>query len=338
MIIKESQMQMTSVYGYQRTLATSERISDRVDLTAEGEESPAKQETDLIEISTDAKKANEIDSSRFKLSDRDKLRLQIIQRIFEFISGKKLKLSAPLDLQENNSSSQRLQLIPVSSASLSRLVTREVSQTYQEKEKVAFSAQGIVKTADGREINLDISFNMSRSFTQHFEYREMMVQTIDPLVINFNAPNASLSQEKMEFDLDADGNADSISFVGSGSGFLALDLNEDGEINDGRELFGPQTGNGFNELAQYDSDNNGWIDENDPIYDRLRIWTKNENGDLELLALGEKGVGAIYLGNISTEFAYKDDNNQTDGQLRSSGVFLNENGTAGTIQQIDLVG
>ena len=41
----------------------------------------------------------------------------------------------------------------------------------------------------------------------------------------------------------------------------ALDINEDGKINDGKELFGTASGNGFGDLAAYDQDNNGWIDE-----------------------------------------------------------------------------
>lgn len=79
-------------------------------------------------------------------------------------------------------------------------------------------------------------------------------------------------------DLDADGMEDQISFVLPGSGFLALDLNGDGRINDGRELFGPETGDGFAELARYDEDGNQWIDENDPVFERLRIWTKDAEG------------------------------------------------------------
>ena len=39
-----------------------------------------------------------------------------------------------------------------------------------------------------------------------------------------------------------------------------------------------KTGNGFSELAEYDSDGNGWIDENDEVYDQLKVWVKDENG------------------------------------------------------------
>ena len=77
------------------------------------------------------------------------------------------------------------------------------------------------------------------------------------------------------FDIDADGEEESISYLQGGSGYLALDKNGDGVINDGSELFGTKSGDGFADLAEYDADGNGWIDENDPIFDKLLIWAKD---------------------------------------------------------------
>ncbi|NLD47470.1 MAG: hypothetical protein GX660_09755, partial [Clostridiaceae bacterium] len=141
---------------------------------------------------------------------------------------------------------------------------------------------------------------------------------------------------KINFDLDFDGKTEQISFVSKESGFLALDLNNDGVINDGRELFGPQTGDGFSELAKYDLDENNWIDENDAVFSKLKIWVKDDSGKDMLFTLAEKGIGALYLGNVNTPFSLKDASNNLNGVIRKSGVFLKENGTAGTIQHIDL--
>ena len=63
---------------------------------------------------------------------------------------------------------------------------------------------------------------------------------------------------------------------------------------------------------------------------------KDAAGKDVLMALGQKGVGAIYLGNVSTSFALKGAGNQTNGELQRTGIYLNENGSAGTIQHIDL--
>ncbi|MCR5102232.1 MAG: hypothetical protein K6B41_12820, partial [Butyrivibrio sp.] len=120
-------------------------------------------------------------------------------------------------------------------------------------------------------------------------------------------------------------------------GFLALDKNDDGKINDGAELFGTKSGDGFSDLAEYDEDSNGWIDENDSIFSKLKVWTKDENGNDKLLKLKEADVGAIYLGNADTEFSYKDMAGETNGVLRKTGIYLKESsGAAGTVAHVDL--
>ena len=160
---------------------------------------------------------------------------------------------------------------------------------------------------------------------------------MDPLVINLDTNIASLSDQKFEFDIDSDGILDSISSLEGGSGYLALDKNGDGIINDGSELFGTKSGVGFKDLMIYDEDGNGWIDENDEIFSKLLIWSKDENGNDELYHLKEAGVGAICLQKASTDFSLNSlKNNQANGQIRSTGIFLYENGNVGTMQQLDL--
>jgi hypothetical protein len=68
----------------------------------------------------------------------------------------------------------------------------------------------------------------------------------------------------------------------------------------------------------------------------LRIWSKDAEGQDQLVSLGQRGVGAIYLGHVTSPFSIKDTDNNLLGQVRSSGIFLQENGVAGTVQQIDL--
>ncbi len=147
----------------------------------------------------------------------------------------------------------------------------------------------------------------------------------------------SVSDMKFKFDIDSDGKEEDISFVGQGSGFIALDKNEDGKINDGSELFGTKSGDGFSDLAEFDEDKNGWIDENDFVFSKLKVWTKDENGNDRLLNLKAADVGAIYLGNVDTEFSYKNMSGDTDGVLRKTGIYLKESsGVAGTVAHVDL--
>ena len=207
-----------------------------------------------------------------------------------------------------------------------------------EVENTAFSTNGVARTADGREISFNVELEMSRSF---MAVNESYVQSIeilrDPLVINLGSEVASLSDQKFYFDIDADGKMDEISYLEGNSGFLALDKNNDGEINDGSELFGTKSGDGFKDLAMYDEDGNGWIDEADSVFDNLKIWTKNSEGTDSLIAIGKAGVGAIYLGSATTQFSINSlDDNSTNGVIQKTGVFLKGNGSVGTIQHIDL--
>ncbi|RVU31693.1 hypothetical protein [Neptunomonas marina] len=209
---------------------------------------------------------------------------------------------------------------------------------YHEHEYLNVAAQGQITTADGREITFALDLEMERSF----DLEERLVETrdarrlIDPLVINLQGGVAGLTHSSFAFDLDADGVEEEISFVGSGSGFLALDSNQDGQINDGSELFGTQGTDGFSDLARFDSDNNRWIDENDPIFAELKIWTRDAEGNDQLVGLKEAGVGAIYLGSTASTFDLTDDQNNLLGQVKRSGVFLMEDGAVGSIQELDL--
>lgn len=207
-----------------------------------------------------------------------------------------------------------------------------------ERETTCFDTTGTAITADGRKLSFNISLEMSRSFTQMAEEQIDFGQPrlCDPLVINLNTNVASVSDQKFFFDIDADGTEDEISMLNEDSGYLALDKNGDGTINDGSELFGTTSGNGFKDLLAHDEDGNGWIDEADSIFQKLKIWSMDENGNSTLIDLKEAGVGAIYLGYENTEFSLKNAANETNAVIQKTGLFLYEDGMSGTVQQLDL--
>lgn len=211
----------------------------------------------------------------------------------------------------------------------------ELSATYVEAEALNFSTTAYVKSGD-REIAFELNVSLSRSFVQQINISMGDVKAFqDPLILDFSGSFASLSSKTFAFDIDSDGKEDQISMLKEGSGFLALDKNSNSVIDNGSELFGAKSGNGFGELRAYDDDKNGWIDENDKIFNKLRIWKKSQNND-ELIALGQAGIGAIFLGDISTPFELKTLSNEQLGAMRKSSFFLFENGQAGVISQIDL--
>jgi hypothetical protein len=211
--------------------------------------------------------------------------------------------------------------------------------SYTETEQTDFAASGTVTTSDGREISFAVNLNMSRSYHEETNASLRLgdaARKVDPLVLNFAGTAAQLTDQRFAFDLDADGDNEQINFVTPGSGFLVFDRNQDGKVNNGSELFGPTSGDGFQELAALDGDGNGWIDENDAAFEQLRLWTRNQEGKEQLQSLAATGVGAIALSRVETPFDIKTDANAMLGHIRNSGIFLQESGTAGTIQQIDL--
>ena len=131
----------------------------------------------------------------------------------------------------------------------------------------------------------------------------------DPLVIDLDGDGFELTdvENGVYFDNDNYGLSEKTQWVSSDDGLLAIDLNGDGIINDGSELFGSSTvmpdGSiarlGFEALAQYDENGDGIIDEKDSAYYKLLVWQdKNGNGISEaneLKTLKELGIESISL-------------------------------------------
>lgn len=285
-----------------------------------------------------------------ELAPQDQLAIEIIRRMMKVITGRDIHITTPEELRHALQPSGRTggdhaaaRTVPAVSGAGSRApqagfsLSYDRTDTYFESEASSFTAQGTLQTADGKSIEFSVQLNLSRSFYQeHSESLRMGdAAKIDPLVLNFGGKAAELSDTRFEFDLDADGKSEQIAALQPDSGFLALDKNGDGMVNDGRELFGPATGNGFDELAAYDQDHSGFIDANDPIFDKLRIWQRDEGGNSRLIALGQVGIGALYVGNLATPFKMTDAANQGLAEVAATGLFFREDGSPGTIQQID---
>lgn len=289
--------------------------------------------SDKASLSDAGKAASAADAKDRDTADSDP-QLSLLRNVIEMLTGRRIKLFDASALAAPEAAAAA----PAAPAA-GYGIDYQYHESYAEIEATSFSASGLVKTADGREISFDLELTMSRAFFQESDFRLQAgdaARKTDPLVLNFAGNAAQLTDQRFAFDLDNDGATEQIHFAAPGSGFLAFDRNGNGRIDNGGELFGPASGDGFQDLAELDGDHNGWIDENDAAFGQLQIWQKDAAGNDSLSSLQQMGVGAIALARIATPFEIKSANNESFGQVRSSGIFLQEEGTAGTMQQIDL--
>ncbi|MGN0366950.1 MAG: hypothetical protein ACI4E5_13590 [Suilimivivens sp.] len=306
---------------------------------------------------------NQKTGGQFEMSDEYDMKIKMLRQILAALRGEKVPEDCKVKPQEKGGvldlrSAEFRKIEGVSfdlsaKASVSlgsiEIGTNASGTTWQritatsgfvgESESTTFASKGLVQTADGRNIDFNVEVSMSRAFMSRIDTLEVQeyIKT-DPLMINLDTNIGSVSDQKFFFDLDSDGDEEQISFAGKGSGFLALDKNGDGKINDGFELFGTCSGDGFKDLAVYDEDGNGWIDENDSVFSKLKVWTKDENGNDYLIDLKKADVGAIYLSNADTQFSLKDDENNLNAEIKKTGIYLREStGAVGTLNHVDLV-
>ncbi|MBD3181759.1 hypothetical protein GF312_05670 [Candidatus Poribacteria bacterium] len=333
MKIESSNIQFKSQHNIRRKESIRESLDIRINIPHNKKINSSNGDT--VNLSKKSKKTE-------SLLDEDDLNsaltneLRMIKLLLEKLTGKKIKLTyiKPVKERSPEIKANQQELKPEFG------LDYNFQHTIYESEKTNFSAKGIINTSDGKQISFELDLELSREFLQQQNINISAGNSpklTDPLVINFEGKAAELTDAKFNFDLNIDGKDEQISFVSPGSGFLTIDKNNDGKINNGSELFGPKTGKGFEELAQYDSDGNKWIDENDPIYNDLRIWSKNGGGKDNLFSLKQKGIEAVYLGNQITYFNLNNRQNIMKGQVQSTGVYVNENNSIGTIQQINLV-
>jgi hypothetical protein len=269
--------------------------------------------------------------------------LSLIRSMIEALTGHALRTFSTAGVQQPAESAEMPAQAPASAAAPTRPqagygIEYDASHVHEEYEQTRFSAEGVVVTSDGQEIRFSVHLEMERYYREETQvsFRAGDAVRKDPLVINFNGNAAQLTDQRFRFDLNADGQLEELGLLASGSGFLAFDRNQNGRIDNGTELFGPSTNHGFAELAKLDSDGNGWLDEGDTLFKSLQIWRPEQDGPGLLTSLADANVGAINLTELATPFALRGSHNSDLGQIRSSGVYLSDDGHAGSIQEIDL--
>jgi hypothetical protein len=121
-----------------------------------------------------------------------------------------------------------------------------------------------------------------------------------PIVIDLNGDGVktvSLKDSTGTFDLLNTGDAIGSGWISGDDGFLAIDTNGNGVIDDRSELFGGNVGEGYAKLQSFDSNHDGKIDAKDERFGELKVW-QDQNGNHrtdagELHSLSDVGIASL---------------------------------------------
>ncbi|MBF0405921.1 MAG: hypothetical protein HQM10_01100 [Candidatus Riflebacteria bacterium] len=184
----------------------------------------------------------------------------------------------------------------------------------ESKVKIEFSkiegrlvATEVTVNGESAELNqnnesLQISQNVQTSQTTQIS-QNSQTTAVDPLVLDLNGSGINLTSadDGAIFDIDGDGSLDKTAWVQGDTALLVYDENENGTIDNGKELFGDQNGeaNGFEELKKYDDNGDNVIDNKDKIFNALKVY-RDLNGDRkigqnELTSLSGTGIEKLNL-------------------------------------------
>lgn len=338
MRITASDIQLSSAHLFEVRQSTTERLRVRLD------SGPAEAQGHHHH------RHDRFDAAKAEAHDIDKL-VKLLQR---YLSGKlddqdPAKVAAKIDalvqkIEAAEAAKTNGSDTPVSSGTESAVPGQDASvrfdlryfrkTSYQETEATSFRASGSVATADGRQIDFTQALDLARAYarTETISLRATGVANVGALGAGPSTTPPAAAPAAAAPAPEAPATQQALSLAGSVLGF---DANGDGQIDLKSELVG-QSGNGFTDLAALDSDGNGFVDEGDAAFGKLALVDRTADG-LAATTLSGKGVGAIYTGSVATPYTFTGPDNQATAQLARSGIYLNEDGTTGIAQQVNVL-
>ncbi|PKR52142.1 hypothetical protein [Thalassospira povalilytica] len=179
----------------------------------------------------------------------------------------------------------------------------------------------------GGQTNVSIS-----EFKAHIEMVRIEIALMfqqDPLILDLDGNGIDITSLKdgQLFDIDGDGTLDQTAWIKGADALLALDRNGDGEINDGRELFGDQHGakDGFAELSKFDDNLDGLIDQQDGVFSSLVLL----RADGSQQGLADAGIKSISLAMVTPI-----DERLIGGDLVAQSKFERDDGSTGQVGEV----
>ena len=145
----------------------------------------------------------------------------------------------------------------------------------------------------------------------------------------------------VHFDFDSNQKIENSGWIGKNEGFLVRDINGNGQIDNGTEMFGNHTVlqngknavNGFEALKDLDSNGNGKFDAEDDAWSQVKVWRDaNTNGIVdsgELLTLEQAGIESINL-----KYDYQKEADENGNIEIQQGTFNRTDGTTGKVSDV----
>ena len=190
------------------------------------------------------------------------------------------------------------------------------------------------------------SATLTTAFTatqvQAMNTAQVITYLTSPLVLDLTGSgiNTVGLNPGVQFDLAGTGSAQNVGWIGAGSGFLVRDLNHDGLINNGTEMFGNATTlasggkaqDGFQALAQLDSNHDGVLNALDTAFSDLGVWVDSNSDGItqpgEIHSLASLNITQFNLNAASTAV-----NNNGNWILQDS-TYVTSNGTTHQLSDV----
>ncbi|MCK9605978.1 MAG: hypothetical protein M0R33_05945 [Methylomonas sp.] len=262
------------------------------------------------------------------------LNIQIIQSMVKSITGQDLRLFTPQALrdQADQVTVQAPTQAPDTSANSDTGLVYQQSMSSFETQTITFNAQGSINTKDGKSIHFSVSLSMS-----HVLYTEtnLDLQTGDtasgaPLSVDFEGNSAELTATHFEFALDTHGSQGQVNSLKSTN---ARQIPVSKQADTGNHA---SESDNVEQPSGNDSKDSQLLGMAKFVYQQLRIWQRHADGSQQLLALGEKNLGALYLGHLNAPLQSKTtENKPTLLETADGNMNLPQNNQADTPQQIN---
>ena len=282
------------------------------------------------------------------------MKLQLMVIVLERVLGRTLDISdfsftAKKDDRSNDSANGNsllnndmlsplgAQLINIDGQSFQQGDVVSVEQWHSREQQLEYQVQGTFMVNE-QELFLDYNYSLASEQISYSKI-EMSVEALkDPIIVQFGSRGLGEISGQKDFDFNQDKSLNILPVFSGDVGYLVYDKNHNNKADDGGELFGPETGQGFTELAQLDSNKNGFIDAEDQHFEQLYLWQPgNDNNQAEQwLSLEEAEIQAISLSAISTPYDFYDQQGEIQAQLRQSSFAISENGIGRGVHQVDV--